>query len=407
MATDSPPPPPGPDLVDSLRALRRSRDNRVVAGVCAGAARQLGVDPLLLRLVVAVLALFGGVGVVLYAAGWLLVPNEDAPVSLAEQAIGRGPSRAGTGTVVLAVVLGVVVVAALVDGFGGFQWGLLMALAIVGFLLLLQRSRQLGGEPPRVSPTPSTPGAPMTSPPSPEAATRPLPSYAAGPALGAGAPPPAPPGPAWQAVPPPPPPPRRRRERSALFGITASAAVLLLGGLGLLDVAGASIAGSAYWAGALAVVGLGLVAGAWVGRSRLLIVAGFVLALGLVSSVAVRAVPDSVTVDRSPASLAAGETHDYSSGSVRYDLRKIDFSDRADSLAVNLGVGDLTVVVPRDVDVTVDASSGIGEVVAFSRTADGVGNRVRLTDLGADGTGGGTLRLELSNGIGSVEVRRG
>jgi signal transduction histidine kinase len=54
-----------------LPRLRRSREDRVVAGVCAGIAEALGVDPTLVRLVFAVLALAAGAGIVLYGAAFL------------------------------------------------------------------------------------------------------------------------------------------------------------------------------------------------------------------------------------------------------------------------------------------------------------------------------------------------
>ena len=54
-----------------LARLRRSDDDRVVAGVCAGIAQRLGVDPTLVRLVFTLLALAGGAGIVLYGAAWL------------------------------------------------------------------------------------------------------------------------------------------------------------------------------------------------------------------------------------------------------------------------------------------------------------------------------------------------
>src|SRR5262249_58517418 len=54
-----------------LARLRRSDDDRVVAGVCAGIAERLGVDPTLVRLVFTLLALAGGAGIVLYGAAWL------------------------------------------------------------------------------------------------------------------------------------------------------------------------------------------------------------------------------------------------------------------------------------------------------------------------------------------------
>ncbi len=57
--------------------LLRSRE-RLVAGVAGGLARYFGVDPIIVRLVFAVLGLINGIGVVLYLVLWLLMPNEDA-----------------------------------------------------------------------------------------------------------------------------------------------------------------------------------------------------------------------------------------------------------------------------------------------------------------------------------------
>src|SRR5215217_4965857 len=54
----------------------RDRANRVVAGVCAGIAARLAVDPTLVRLLFALLTLAGGAGIVLYLAAALLMPTE-------------------------------------------------------------------------------------------------------------------------------------------------------------------------------------------------------------------------------------------------------------------------------------------------------------------------------------------
>src|SRR6476646_9990970 len=54
----------------SLRTFAPSSDERVIAGVCAGIAQTLGVDPTLVRLVFALLALAGGAGILLYLALW-------------------------------------------------------------------------------------------------------------------------------------------------------------------------------------------------------------------------------------------------------------------------------------------------------------------------------------------------
>ncbi|TDD77860.1 PspC domain-containing protein [Actinomadura darangshiensis] len=66
------------------KQLRRTHDGRMVAGVCSGAGRFLGVDPNVIRLGLAVFTLFGGAGIGIYAIAWLLVPEEGASKSVAE-----------------------------------------------------------------------------------------------------------------------------------------------------------------------------------------------------------------------------------------------------------------------------------------------------------------------------------
>ena len=50
--------------------FQRSEDKRVIAGICAGIADALGVDPTLVRLVFALFALAGGAGILVYLALW-------------------------------------------------------------------------------------------------------------------------------------------------------------------------------------------------------------------------------------------------------------------------------------------------------------------------------------------------
>jgi len=55
--------------------LARSRRDRVLGGVCGGLAERLGVDPLVVRILAVVLAVFSGGGAVLaYLALWVFVP---------------------------------------------------------------------------------------------------------------------------------------------------------------------------------------------------------------------------------------------------------------------------------------------------------------------------------------------
>jgi phage shock protein C len=69
------------------RTLCRPFGDRMLAGVAAGIARYLGVDVTIVRIILAVLAVVGGVGVPVYLAGWLLIPEEGASQSIASELI--------------------------------------------------------------------------------------------------------------------------------------------------------------------------------------------------------------------------------------------------------------------------------------------------------------------------------
>lgn len=64
--------------MSSVWSIRRSTADKKLAGVCGGVARHWNVDPILVRVGWVLLALSGGVGIVLYAAAWLLVPADGA-----------------------------------------------------------------------------------------------------------------------------------------------------------------------------------------------------------------------------------------------------------------------------------------------------------------------------------------
>lgn len=59
--------------------MRRAAQGRLLGGVCAGAARHYRIDVSLLRLALLVLALAWGLGIVVYAAAWLVLPTEGEP----------------------------------------------------------------------------------------------------------------------------------------------------------------------------------------------------------------------------------------------------------------------------------------------------------------------------------------
>jgi len=77
------------------RQLRRSGDDKMLAGVAGGIARYLNADVTLVRVIIAALVLFTGAGAALYAAAWLLIPEDgdDRSVAAAWIAARRDRSR--------------------------------------------------------------------------------------------------------------------------------------------------------------------------------------------------------------------------------------------------------------------------------------------------------------------------
>ena len=70
-----PQPPPHPS---APRMLRRSRTDRVGAGVAGGLGQYFNLDPVLFRVLFAVSAFFGGAGVLAYVIAWAAIPEEGA-----------------------------------------------------------------------------------------------------------------------------------------------------------------------------------------------------------------------------------------------------------------------------------------------------------------------------------------
>ena len=68
----TPPPPPPP----TARRLRRSRTDRVGAGVASGLGDYFGLDPVLFRVLFATSAFFGGAGILAYLLAWAAIPEE-------------------------------------------------------------------------------------------------------------------------------------------------------------------------------------------------------------------------------------------------------------------------------------------------------------------------------------------
>ncbi|WP_406061390.1 PspC domain-containing protein [Micromonospora sp. NBC_00860] len=501
----APPPPLGGTSFTSRYGLVRPREGRYLAGVCAAIGRATNTDPVLWRVLLAVLGFFGGIGILVYVAAWLIIPNEGDTASPVESMLGRGRSSMSPVTV---IVLGILVAASfayiVTDAFRAVLLG--AAILVAGALLLNRDGR---------NPRPGTPGGPQPAAPSGTVVppvTWPAPSYGAAPSTGPAVTPPmfgtapeyatattgatptvtipgydAPPtsathpvsgvGPVsgqpagttaaqpgwpsaampsagWPSAPvssapvapagyptapppsgyrppfaphgpyasptpaaPPPPkppkPPKRPKERSPLGAVTFSLIFLVLGLVALLDLLDVfAISASAYFAAALATIALGLLVGTWFGRARWLIALGLVTAAALgTATVAesydrIRGVDGAVTWAPTDYRDLA-DRYENSFGDAVLDLRGIDFAKRDSQVTVAVNFGQATVVVPPNVDVTTVADVNAGDATIFGNRSGGLDGRLReSTDVGADGPGGGTLRLYIHVNAGNLEVTR-
>jgi phage shock protein C len=130
-----------PTPSSSSRILRRSRDDRVIAGVCGGLGKYLGVDPVIIRIAAILLVFAGGAGIVLYVIGWIAIPEEPWE--------GTAPTEAAPAERTSGVALGLIFVglgAAFLANeiwpdFLSWRYVWPIALIVVGAMLLLRARR--------------------------------------------------------------------------------------------------------------------------------------------------------------------------------------------------------------------------------------------------------------------------
>jgi phage shock protein PspC (stress-responsive transcriptional regulator) len=389
----------------------------VIAGVFGGLGRAAGIDPVLGRVLFGALLVFGVAGhgpvaalvTFLYLAGWLLLPEEGEATSALEALLGRGQSSVSRTTT--AVLLAGATIALISLMGGGF--GTLLLLGVVGTVAYLAARRGGGYVPATPTPAPAggpVPGAAPTvehhevytapfAPHGPYAQTQRLP----------GTPPPPPP-PAPPVASRPPKPPKPPRERSALGRLTFSLILLALGVLGVAAMLGHAVPPSAYFATALGVVGLGLLVGSIVGRARGLIFLGILLTIALAITTAGERmdVPggtdgDIVWKPATQNQLVPEYRHRF--GNATLDLRSAPITGTYPA-RIQLGGGNLTVLLPAAMDATVDAKAGVGQLNILGHDTGGPGSTVHVSDDGPDGPGGGAVDLTIEIGAGNVEVKR-
>ncbi|WP_182524428.1 PspC domain-containing protein [Nocardioides dongkuii] len=370
------------DEVRDLGRLRRSTTDRKIAGVAGGLARHLDVDPLVLRVVLVVLVFFGGAGVLLYGACWLLVPEDDgseATVQLDDR----------TRSVAL-IVVGVLAALALVGdswGFIGFPWPVVVIGAIVVYLI--SRNRQEPAGSPAVTPTVAREGATPVPPTHPYAVTAHHPPYV----------PPAP------YVPPVPRNPRRRGP--LLFWFTLALIALAEGVLGIVDLAGAPVTDSAYPALALAITGAMLVVGAFYGRAGGLILVGAVAAVVLAATSAADRWTEETITARPELAADLDPSYRFGAGELVIDLTDIEDLEALDGrvLELDVSVGRIEVIVPEGLAVDARAvAHGPGSIDLFGDKREGVDTSA--TERRNDGLDDQPeLTIDAEVNVGEIQVR--
>ena len=178
-----------------------------------------------------------------------------------------------------------------------------------------------------------------------------------------------------------------------------------LGVLGVVDLAGASVAPSAYPALVLALSGVFLLVGAFWGRAGGLILVGL-LAAGATAGATIGDQWDPHTTTVVPAQAAEVQsTYSMDVGELVVDLSEVRDPQALNGreITVTGNVGHLDIRVPADVTVVANTHvTGVGGINAFDR--DGGGIDTDLTAVHSAGPGAPRLTLDVELHVGGIDV---
>jgi phage shock protein PspC (stress-responsive transcriptional regulator) len=381
---------------EHVRRLTRSRENRIFLGVCGGIARYFDIDPVIPRVILAVLAIFGGAGIFIYAIAWLLMPDDGSPSTRLEGWLeARGGDRVREAVI---VVIALFAVAFLLDDnhhhFAHRITGAALVILVVMTVVALVGRRRVDRSAtaaPRAAAVDPTAGSP-TAPFGPTAVPY-GPAAAPGAEAAATA--------AWQVA-----TPRARRPRSWLGWLTFAATLLVAGTFSIVAAAGwAHPQPADVLAACVAVVAIGLLVGSVFGRAWAMIPLGIVL-VGCLA--AANALPRNLTWTAgnrfwTPQTAGAHPAYVLGAGDAQLDLSQLPAHLPA-TVTSRVGAGRLLVLVPVGTAVNVHATSSAGRVEVFGHEQDGTGVEVRQSTRGI-GAHPRTVTLDLQMGYGDVEVR--
>jgi phage shock protein PspC (stress-responsive transcriptional regulator) len=391
----------------------------MIGGVCGGLGRYAGIDPIIFRIVLAALAVFGGLGLLLYALAWLLMPEEGTDTSELHRLF---QGHASPWPIIAAIVigfLGLVVFADVVKHRPAGQFAvILIVLAVIAVIAMTRRTGNAPanaipfGTPPTYAP-PSYAPPTYTPPPPPYAPAQyaappqyPAPQYSAplGPPAGF-----SPSRPVY--TPPPgyvPPPPKPPRPPSILGPLAISVGIVVIGVLFALDASHTiEISAQAIFAAALLTVGLALVVGTWIGRGRVLIAFGVVLAIALALAAAIDVPLRGGVGNRfyTPTSVAQiPSAYHLGIGKQTIDLTGLQLAGKTAHVTASVGIGQTWVDVPPNVKVVVRGRAGTGGVDVDGNQSGGT-HLDRTLVIPASGTATpGEIDLDLRVGLGEVTV---
>lgn len=371
---------------DTSQSLRRSADDRIIAGVAGGVGRLAGASPVAARIGFILLTFVGGAGLGLYLLGWLCLAHQDgSPSILANTLRGDSPHRlrSAVGALLLLAatansvfLLGPI----LLDLLAMFLSNGAVIVTLLAVALVAVGARLMW-----------RPGTPDTSehqpvPPPEEAASSPVAAAAAAPTVGVNAPT----GSADSAGGDRFTPTRRRRarlrtqtrrtsarrrrhsrrerrrrKRSFLGPIAGAVMLIVVGGAVMLDRFDVFDTDPTVLVAALVlIVGAALVISAFLGRAHGLILVGAVLSgvLFVGTTADVRSVWSGIGTERVEATnlRELGAEYRHGIGKLEVDLRDVDFNGQSTTMDLGLTIGELVVYVPADLNLELTAHIGGG-----------------------------------------------
>lgn len=390
-------PPPHQDL----DRLRRSVSDRYIAGVAGGLGRHFGIDPTIIRVLLAVLTFFGGAGVLIYGVVWLFVPEDGedrAPIHTSSE-----PRK-----LILLAAAAVAFLLAMGDAFSGFNAGWPIAsLAVIVAIVLIARDkkddRAAAQQPPSSTwAAAADPAAAQPNQGETDSERAPYAPYA----------PPAPPAPpAWQPPHPPLVPPHRKRTGVIWFWPTLALIAIALGVLGVLDSGSTDVEAWAYPATAVAITGVMLLVGSFVGRPGGLILIGVVSTMALSWATVLGGFHfDGRTIDETPRTAAAVQSeYTATNGRIELDLTQVvDPQELAGrTIDLSLKAGEIKVIVPRSLNVDIDAELDFaGGIRVPGYDGGGIQDSVERELVGTPATSDPALELNLDATVGQITVEQ-